>query len=103
MREGAWAAEGTEQRLPRRAEAKVRASLGAQWQRVCLQGRVRIPSLGREGPLERGTAIQSSALAWRIPQTEEAGGLVCGVPRVTHDLAAKQPQRHQRLFESRDS
>ena len=34
-----------------------------------------VPSLGREDPLEEGTATHSSVLAWRIPQTEEPGGL----------------------------
>ena len=32
-------------------------------------------SLGREDPLEEGMAINSSIVAWRIPQTEEPGGL----------------------------
>jgi len=32
-------------------------------------------SLGGEDPLENGTAIHSSALACRIPWTEEPGGL----------------------------
>ena len=31
--------------------------------------------LGREDPLEEGTANHSSILAWRIPRTEEPGGL----------------------------
>ena len=31
--------------------------------------------LGQEDPLEEGTATHSSILAWRIPWTEEAGGL----------------------------
>ena len=31
--------------------------------------------LGGEDPLERGMATHSSILAWRIPQTEEAGRL----------------------------
>ena len=35
----------------------------------------RIPSLGWEVPLEKGRATHSSFLAWRIPWTEEAGGL----------------------------
>ena len=34
-----------------------------------------VQSLGREGPLEEGMATHSSVLAWRIPQTEEPGGL----------------------------
>ena len=32
-------------------------------------------SLGREDPLEKGIATHSSILAWRIPWTEEPGGL----------------------------
>ena len=31
--------------------------------------------LGREDPLEKEMAIHSSILAWRIPWTEEPGGL----------------------------
>ena len=33
-------------------------------------------SLGREDPLEEGMATPSSILAWRIPWTEEPGGLL---------------------------
>ena len=33
-----------------------------------------IPSLGQEDPLEKGMAIHSSILAWRILWTEEPGG-----------------------------
>ena len=32
-------------------------------------------SLGWEDPLEEGMITHSSILAWRIPQTEEPGGL----------------------------
>ena len=32
-------------------------------------------SLGLEHPLEKGKATHSSVLAWRIPWTEEPGGL----------------------------
>ena len=35
----------------------------------------RVPSLGREDPLEEGMATHSSILAWRIPRTEEPGRL----------------------------
>ena len=31
--------------------------------------------LGWEDPLEKGMAIHSSIFAWRIPWTEETGGL----------------------------
>ena len=34
-----------------------------------------VPSLGWEDPLEKGIATHSSILAWRIPWTEESGGL----------------------------
>ena len=35
----------------------------------------RVQSLGWEDPLEKGKATHSSTLAWRIPWTEEPGGL----------------------------
>ena len=35
----------------------------------------RVRSLGWEDPLEKGMATHSSVLAWRIPWTEEPGGL----------------------------
>ena len=34
-----------------------------------------VPSLGWEYPLEKGMATHSSILAWRMPRTEEPGGL----------------------------
>ena len=37
----------------------------------------RIQSLGWEDPLEKEMATHSSILAWQIPWTEEAGGLLC--------------------------
>ena len=37
--------------------------------------KTQVRSLGREDPLEEGTATHSSVLAWRIPWTEEPGGL----------------------------
>ena len=46
----------------------------------------RVRSLGQEDPLEEGMATQSSILAWRIPRTEEPGGLQSmGSQRVGHD------------------
>ena len=36
---------------------------------------MRVQALGREDPLEEGMAAHSSILAWRIPWTEEPGGL----------------------------
>ena len=47
---------------------------------------MRVQSLGQEDPLEEGTATHSSILAWRIPWTEEPGGLwSTGTQRVGHD------------------
>ena len=34
-----------------------------------------VQSLGLENPLEKGMATHSSILAWRIPWTEQPGGL----------------------------
>ena len=34
-----------------------------------------VRSLGQEDPLEEGMAVHSSILVWRIPWTEEPGGL----------------------------
>ena len=46
-----------------------------------------VPSMDREDRLEEGVAIHSSILAWRIPWTEEPGGLQSmGSQRVGHDL-----------------
>ena len=46
----------------------------------------RVRSLGQEDPLEDATATHSSILAWRIPWTEERGGLrSTESQRVGHD------------------
>ena len=48
----------------------------------------RVRSLGQENPLKKEMATHSSILAWRIPWTEEPGGLQCiGSQRVGHDCA----------------
>ena len=45
-------------------------------------------SLAREDPLEKEMATRSSIIAWRIPRTEETGGLQSmGSRRVRHDGA----------------
>ena len=45
-----------------------------------------VGSLGQEDPLEKGMATHSSILAWRIPWTEEPGGLrSMGLQRVGQD------------------
>ena len=47
-------------------------------------------SLGQEDPLEEEMITHSSILAWRIPQTEEPGGLQStGWRRVGHNLATE--------------
>ena len=44
--------------------------------------------LGQEDPLEEGMATHSSILAWKIPWTEELGGLQSmGSQRVGHNWA----------------
>ena len=45
-----------------------------------------VPSLGWVDPVEEGMATHSNILAWRIPWTEEPGGLQStGSQRVGHD------------------
>ena len=47
-----------------------------------------VQSPGREDPLEKEMLTHSSILAWRIPWTEEPGGLqFTGSQRVGHDWA----------------
>ena len=54
-------------------------NLSAVWE-------TRVQSLDWEDPLENGMATHSSILAWRIPRTEEPGGLQSmGSQRVRHD------------------
>ena len=48
-----------------------------------------VRSLGWEDPLEKGMATHSSILAWRIPWTEEPGGLQSmGSQRIGQDVGA---------------
>ena len=45
-----------------------------------------VQSLGQEDPLEKGMATHCSILAWRIPWTEDPGGLQSmGLQRVRYD------------------
>ena len=45
-----------------------------------------VQSLGQEDPLEERMATHSSILAWRIPWTEDPGGLqFIGSQRIRHD------------------
>ena len=51
----------------------------------------RLPSAGQEDPLEKGMATHSRVLAWRIPWTEEPGGLQSmGLHRVKHNSVTKK-------------
>ena len=48
-------------------------------------------SLGREYLLEKEMATYSNVLAWKIPSTEETGGLQSmGSQKSRHDLAIEQ-------------
>ena len=63
------------------------ASLVAQTvKHVPVMQETHVRSLGREDPLEKETATNSSILAWRIPWIEEPGRLQSmGSQRVGHD------------------
>ena len=53
---------------------------------ACNEGDL-VRSLGQEDPLEKEMATHSSILAWRIPWTEEPGGLQSmGSQRVGHEI-----------------
>ena len=54
-----------------------------------------VRSLGCEDPLEEGMATHSSILAWRIPWTEEPGGL--------QSLGSQSRTRLKRLSSSSSS
>ena len=64
-----------------------RASLVAQrLKRLPAVRETWVRSLGQEDPLEKAVGTHSSILAWRIPWTEEPGGLQSmGSQRVGHD------------------
>ena len=55
-----------------------------------------VQSLGWEHPLEKEMATHSSILAWRIPWTEEPGGLQSvGLQRVGHDWVTSFSSKFQ--------
>ena len=65
------------------------ASQVAQWVKnppeILEMEETQVQSLGRENPLKEGMATHSSILMWRIPLTEEPGGLQSlGSQRVRH-------------------
>ena len=54
----------------------VRVSQVAQWWKTFLPVQeMWVWSLGQEDPLEKETATHSSTFAWKIPWTQEPGGL----------------------------
>ena len=62
-----------------------------------------VQSLGGEDPLEEAIATHSSILAWRIPWTEEAGGLQSmGSQRIRHNLATTHTHTHTELGDTLD-
>ena len=60
--------------------------------------RTQVQSLGLEGHLERETAIHSSILAWKIPWTEEPGGLQSmESQRAGHDRVTEHTHTHHTI------
>ena len=67
--------------------AQMVKNLPAMWRDLCF-------ILGQEDPLENEMATHSSVLAWRIPWTEEPGGLQSmGLQSVGHNLVTEQEVR----------
>ena len=60
---------------------------GGSWgKKLPAMQELQVRSMGQEDTLEGGMATHSSILAWRIPWTEEPGGLQSmGLQRVGHD------------------
>ena len=59
--------------------AHIVKNLPAMWE-------TQVQPLGQEDPLDKGMDTHSSILAWRIPRTEEPGGLQSmGSQRIQHD------------------
>ena len=71
------------------AAPEARASLLAQMvKNLPAMQETRVQYLGQENPLEKEMATHSNIFAWRIPWTEEPGGLQSMMlQRVRHDRA----------------
>ena len=97
-----WLRQGTS--TLKRQTCRTQQANSIQWSRVFIRGspvaqmvnnppamkETRVRSLGQEDPLEKGMATRSSILAWRIPWTEEPGGLQSmGSQRVGHNWATE--------------
>ena len=81
-------------KLPLAMGLKLGDALNQNWASLVVQTVKNLPamhetwvqSLRWDNPLEKGTATHSSILAWRIPWTEEPGGLQSrGSQRVGHN------------------
>ena len=65
---------------------RFRSLVAQRIKRLPAMRETRVQSLGWEDPLEKEMATDSSILAWRIPWTEEPGGLQSmGSQRVGHN------------------
>jgi len=70
-----------------RSRSPKQSSLVAQTvENLLAMQETRVQSLGQEDPLEKGMAIHSCILAWRIPWTKELGRLLSmGSQRMGYD------------------
>ena len=59
--------------------------------------KTQFPLLGQEDPLEKGVATHSSVLVWRIPWTEEPGGLQ-SMGLQESDTTERLKHRHTQRF-----
>ena len=85
---------------PRRLLVSPQNDWWLRLQRICLQCRRRVRSLGREDPVEKGTATHSNILAGRIIWREEPGRLqFMGSQRVRHDWATNTHSEFMQLHE----
>ena len=78
------------------------ASLVAQMKKhLPAMQETQVQSLGQEDPLEKQMATHSSILAWRLPWTEEPGGLQStGLQRVRHNWVTKYSSLFYKQMES---
>ena len=82
-----WAAVyGVAQSRTRLKQLSSSSSIAQLVKNLSAMQETQVRFLGWEDPLEKETATHSSILAWRIPGTEEPGGLPSmGSYRVGHD------------------
>ena len=66
--------------------AKSEALVAQRVKNLSAMQETQVPFLDQEDPLEKGMATHSSILAWRIPRTEESGGIQSmGSQRIGHN------------------